>query len=263
MLSDLEVALQAAASAATIVRNAFGSRPEVTYKGEVDPVTATDHAAERAVIEVIERARPSDAILAEESGGSSWRNGRVWICDPIDGTVNFLHGFPHVAVSVALWGDSAPIAGVVIDVARNEVFSAIAGAGSFLNGEPIGVSAVTEPKRALITTGFPYDRQNNAAAYLKPVEAVLSRYQGVRRVGSAALDLCWTAAGRVDGYWEYQLKPWDGAAGYLIVEEAGGRVTDINGRSRDLDAPTTIAGNPTIQADLLETVKPHIPGHLL
>lgn len=259
---DLEVAVRAAQAGAEVIGKALGGELKIDFKGEVDPVTHVDHEAEEAIRRIINAARPDDGWLGEESGGDRWDQGRVWICDPLDGTVNFLHGLPQVSVSVALWEDGAPLVGVVVDVARDETFAAAAGRGATLDGRPIRVSEIIEPARALIVTGFPYDRQTHAAAYLPAVGAVLSRYQGLRRLGSAALDLCWVACGRLDGYWEYKLKPWDAAAAMLVVEEAGGFVTDMAGNTHDLDAIGMVAGNPIIQPDLRMTVAPHLPAHL-
>lgn len=262
MSTDLAIALEAAHTAAALVAQKIGESFEVGFKGAVDPVTDVDHAAEALILSVLGSRRPGDGVLAEESGGVGWDEGRVWICDPIDGTVNFLHGVPHVSVSVALWEDGSPLVGVVVDPCRGETFAAVAGAGATLNGSPIRVSETTEPIRGLIVTGFPYDRHTRAGSYLRPVEAVLERFQGIRRTGSAALDLCWTASGRFDGYWEYHLKPWDAAAGALIVEEAGGLLTNLDGEPHDLGATTFVAGNPTIHQVLLETITPHLPEHL-
>lgn len=262
MSSDLELALLAAGAGAEVIREAVGSAFEVGFKGDVDPVTQIDRAAESAIIAILESKRPQDAILSEEAGGGGWRHGRVWICDPLDGTVNFLHGLPQFSVSVALWIDGRPAVGVVHDVSRNEVFYAETGLGARLNGVPITVSLVDSPSRALIVTGFPYDRQDRAAAYMPGIEAVLARYQGIRRLGSAALDFCWTACGRFDGYWEYTLKPWDAAAGILIVEEAGGIVTDDKQQRHNLDAGATYAGNLHIQPDLVTTLAGLKPVHV-
>lgn len=261
MRTDLEVALEAAQAGAAVVREALGGELRIDFKSEVDPVTHVDHQAETAIRQLVATHRPADGWLGEESGGDHWAEGRVWICDPIDGTVNFLHGLPQVSVSVALWEKGSPRVGVVIDVARQETFAAAAGEGATLNDRPIEVSTTTDPPRALIVTGFPYDRQTRAATYLPAVEAVLTRYQGLRRLGSAALDMCWVACGRLDGYWEYQVKPWDAAAGMLIIEEAGGVATDTDGRHHSLDRPM-VAGNPIIQPDLLATVGHLVPDHL-
>lgn len=255
MLSDLEVALEAARAGAALVGEAFGPGAAASFKTSgVDPVTATDQASEEAILGTITRLRPDDHILAEESGGASFDDGRVWIADPLDGTVNFVHGFPPVAVSVALWDDGSPQLGVVIDVTRNEEFTAEAGEGAFLDGRPIAVSKQSEISRSLIGTGFPYDRQGNAERYGRVVARVLARAQGVRRAGSAALDMCYVAAGRLDGYWEYGLGAWDAAASLLIVSEAGGRWTAFGGGEYRLGSGGVVVTNGHIHDVLVETV---------
>src|SRR5690606_34104099 len=233
MTPDLQVALEAARAGAEVVRQGFLTRPEVAMKGAVDPVTEVDQAAEDAVLRVLDRHRTDDAVLGEESGGAGWDSDRVWIVDPLDGTVNFIHDMPHFSVSVALWEEGTPRVAVVIDVIRGEEFTAESGAGSQLNGEPITVSTEPDFGDSLIVTGFPYDRQEHADAYASTMAAVVSRVRGVRRLGSAALDFAWVACGRFDGYWEYSLAPWDTAAGALLVTEAGGVVTDTAGRPYD------------------------------
>lgn len=262
MPNDLDAALEAARAGAAVVRDAFTSHHTVRMKGVVDPVTAVDDAAEAAVFEALSRLCPGDAVLGEESGGEGWDSERVWIVDPLDGTVNFIHGLPHVAVSVAVWERGSPIAGAVIDVVRGEEFTARAGQGTWLNGAPIRVTDRSDLGGSLIATGFPYDRRDRAAVYAEVVGAVLAEIQGLRRLGSAALDLAWTAAGRYDGYWEYGLGPWDAAAGLLLVEEAGGRVTDHLGDAYRLDTATIVATNGHIHDALSDLVATHLPEHL-
>lgn len=251
---DLTVAREAAAAAAAVVRPAFGGPVVSRLKGAVDPVTEVDIAAEEAILAVLRSRRPSDRVLAEESGGGAWDRGRVWIVDPLDGTVNFVHGIPHVAVSVALWQDGEPRAGVVIDVCRGTVFAAAAGRGAASDGEPIGVAEGVSPAEALVATGFPYDRQERAARYAREVEAVLRRFRDVRRLGSAALDLAWVAAGHYQGYWEHGLAPWDAAAGVLLVAEAGGVVSGPHGEPFTLSSEAVVAAAPRTHAHLLSTL---------
>ncbi len=198
----------------------FGSHRVVEQKGRLDPVTEIDRASEAAIVSILSTHRPEDGLLGEE-GTARGSAGRRWIIDPLDGTVNFIHGIPQVAVSVALWDGDQPLAGVVVDVIRDEVFAAASGKGATRDGAPIQPSSVTELHRAVVATGFPYDHDLHAVDYLKPVAAVLARVNGLRRIGSAALDLCWVACGRFDAYWEYSISPWDGAAGAIIA--AGGR----------------------------------------
>lgn len=262
MSSDLEAALEAARAGATVVRERFLSPPDIRMKGAVDPVTMVDDDAERAIFEVLARMCPGEDVLGEESGGADWDSERVWIVDPLDGTVNFVHGMPHVAVSVAVWASRMPLAGVVIDVIQNEEFTAAKGEGAHLNGETISVSTQLLLTDSLLVTGFPYDRQERAGDYADTLGAVLAQVQGIRRLGSAALDFSWVACGRFDGYWEYGLGPWDAAAGMLMVEEAGGRVTDHAGERYDLGSGTVAATNGHIHDRLTEIVTAHLPAHL-
>lgn len=252
--SDLELALHATRLAAAIVSDAFGAQLDPEMKGVVDPVTEADRAAEDAVREALTSARPDDLILGEERGGAAWDRGRVWIVDPLDGTVNFVHRVPHVGVSVALVVEGVAEVGVVHDVVRDEVYAARRQAGATLDGVAMTVSGVSDVGQALVGTGFPYDRRRHAAALAEVVGRVLGAAQGIRRMGSAALDLCYVASGRLDAYWETRLAPWDAAAGTLIVTEAGGRVTDLTGTPHRLDAPGVLASNGLVHDAMLEIV---------
>ncbi len=254
-MDDLSVAMAAARAGSDVITSAGRGGRSVEFKGEVDPVTETDSASEDAVLGIIRAHRPDDQVLAEESGGAGWDSGRVWIVDPLDGTVNFLHGLPHVGVSVGLWIDGAPSVGVVADPYRGEVFHGVRGGGAFLNGRPIRVSPSADLSRSLIVTGFPYDRQQRAAEYSTTLGKVLARAQGIRRLGAATLDFCWVAAGRFEGYWEYGLGPWDAAAGMVILSEAGGRTTDFEGGSYILGSSTVLATNGHIHQDMIETLR--------
>lgn len=261
MHPDLEVAVEAARAGAEVVRAGFGGDLDVRMKGDVDPVTAVDTAAEAAVMAVIGHHRRHDEVLGEESGGSGWKADRVWIVDPLDGTINFLHAIPHVAVSVALWEKGRAVVGVVVDVSRDELFSAVAGEGAAMNGAPIRVSDLAEMTNCVVATGFPYDRRAHATEYATTLGAVLAQVQGVRRFGSAALDLAWVACGRYDAYWEYGLAPWDAAAGSLLVQEAGGEVTDHTGARNGLDSTALVASNGLIHEGLRQIVADHLPPH--
>ncbi|MDX1447479.1 MAG: inositol monophosphatase family protein [Acidimicrobiia bacterium] len=257
MQIDLDIALESAAIAADIVSRGFRQTTTHSLKSTaVDPVTEFDQAAETAIREFLADRVPDDAILGEEEGGAGWQTGRVWIIDPLDGTINFLHGVPHVAVSVALWVDGVPRVAVVRDVIGGEVFSAVAGRGARVDEESVRVSSTSDPVAALVATGFPYDRRERAGELATVLGKVLAEVQGIRRLGSAALDLCWVAAGRFDAYWEYQLQPWDTAAGQLIVAEAGGLVTDLAGSPYVPDAPGIVASNGRLHATLLEILSP-------
>jgi myo-inositol-1(or 4)-monophosphatase len=263
---DVWVAVRAARAGAEIVQTGFFQPLDTAMKGAVDPVTQIDEAAEEAIRQVIATHFPEDAILGEEGGGSDWRKGRVWIVDPLDGTVNFLHRIPQVAISVALWDDGRPLVGVIIDAARNDEFVAVKGEGARLNGEEIRVSDTATLGESVVVTGFPYDRREHAAAYLKVVEEVMTRTTGTRRMGAAALDLAWVACGRFDAYWEhgmpYGVKPWDIAAGLLLVTEAGGHFTNEDGDHHLLEAKAHIASNGKVHEELREIVERTMPEHL-
>ena len=243
IFSDLELAVVVARQAAERLREALGKKAEVEFKGEVDPVTEVDRRVEAEIRQMLLLHRPADGILGEEEGGILPPKGRVWILDPLDGTVNFIHGLAPVSVSVALWKDRAPVVGVVIEAIHGEEFTAVRGEGATLGARPISVSSNALLSQALVATGFPYDRQKRAHEYAGLLATVLATCQGVRRRGSAALDLCYVADGRFDAYWEQGLAVWDMAAGILIVEEAGGTVTDLEGGPVPLDGSMVLATN--------------------
>ena len=244
--SDLELALAVARQAARRLREALGKSAEVEFKGQVDPVTEVDRRVETEIRQMLESQRPADAIVGEEEGGILSSQGRAWIIDPLDGTVNFIHGLAPVSVSVALWENRSPMVGVVIEAIHREEFTAARGQGAWRGGQPIAVSSNERLSQALVGTGFPYDRQERAFEYAALLGAVLAKCQGVRRRGSAALDLCYVADGRFDAFWEQGLAIWDVAAGILIVEEAGGKVTGLDGGQVPLDGSMVVATNGVI-----------------
>lgn len=260
------VALRAARAAAEMIKEGFHSALETVMKGDVDPVTQVDRSVERAIMEILDAEFPEDRRLGEEGGGSDWREGRVWIVDPLDGTVNFVHRLPHVAVSIALWEDGAPLVGVVLDVARGEEFVAVRGGGATLDGRPIRVGDTKELAQALVLTGFPYDQREHPGGYLAQVERLLVESQAVRVIGSAALDLAWVAAGRADAYTEHGgrrgLKPWDLAAGALLVTEAGGRFGDVDGNEFVLKGRAFVASNDHLFEKVASLVRDTMPDHL-
>ncbi len=263
---DVWVAVRAARAGAEVVQDGFFDIHDTEMKSAVDPVTEVDHAAEDAIRAVIGSHFPDDSILGEEGGGGDWRSGRIWIVDPLDGTVNFVHRLPQVAVSVALWSEGRPLVGVILDAARNEEFVAVEGGGATLNGEEIHVSETPTLDQSLVSTGFPYDRRQHAGAYLAVVEEVMRNSQGTRRLGSAALDLAWLAAGRYDAYWEHGgtqgVKPWDVAAGILLITEAGGRYTNESGEINQLQARAHVASNGKVHDELRSIVARTMPEHL-
>ena len=260
---ELTVALLAARTGAAVVREHFGVTVKADYKSDANPVTAVDRASEEQVLKVLRGHYPDDALLAEEGGGSGSVEGRVWLVDPLDGTVNFVHSIPHVAVSVALWINGEAAVGVVIDPLRHEEFSASREGGAYLGERPIAVSTQPDLSHSLIATGFPYDRNLHADSYAANLGAVLGRAQGIRRMGSAALDLAWVAAGLYDGYWEFALQPWDMAAGVLLVTEAGGAVSNALGANLQLTDTGVVVSNGHIHRELLNAVQSTIPQHLV
>ncbi|MDR9449598.1 MAG: inositol monophosphatase family protein [Acidimicrobiia bacterium] len=256
---DLDVAVSAAQQGGDAIKPWMGRLQGADFKGEVDPVTVADRESEEMIIAAIKAARPEDDILAEESGGDPLGRERVWIIDPLDGTVNFLHGVPHVGVSIALYEQGLPRVGVVVDVFRGEVFTAAAGAGARCNGKPISVSRQDGLGAALVATGLPYDRRRFADLYAQILGEMLKHVQGIRRMGTASLDLAWVACGRYDGYWELKLAPWDVAAGILLVREAGGQVTDLDGKPARPGDPAVVASNPLLANTFCERVAAAIP----
>lgn len=248
-MDDVELCMAAAVAGGAIVADHFGRTTDAELKGKFNPVTAADHAAETTIVDLIRSERPGDGILAEEGSGAA-SSGRRWIIDPLDGTVNFVHRIPHVGVSVALYEGTNPLVGVIVDPMRNEEFVAVLGKGATLNGEPIAVSATSELDRAVIATGFPYDHDRTAAQLGATLTAVLEQVNGIRRMGAAALDLAWVAAGRYDGYWELDVAPWDVAAGILLVTEAGGVVTDPEGAPSTPEMSAAVATNGALAEDL-------------
>jgi myo-inositol-1(or 4)-monophosphatase len=229
---------------------------EVTEKSRNDFVTRVDVMAEEAIIEIIRDHYPEHSILGEESGQSG-EHEYQWIIDPLDGTTNYIHGFPVFSVSIAVTCAGELAHAVVYDPMRQEIFTASRGQGAQLDGRRIRVSKRQHLKDALLATGFPYRiGEEQTETYLNMLRAVMRDTAGVRRPGSAALDLCYLAAGRVDGFWELGLKKWDIAAGALIVREAGGRISDFNGTDRYLESGNVVAGNPKIYAALSRLFAP-------
>ena len=243
-LQDLE---RLAREAGAILRDGYNKDHTVHYKGVIDLVTETDHASEAFLLGEIKAKFPGGHILAEESGEIEGSNTDLWYIDPLDGTVNYAHHVPIFCVSIALAVKGVLTLGAIYDPMRDEMFTAEKGKGAFLNGKKLQVSNTNELGKSLLVTGFPYDTWNTELDNFKYFERLAKRTQGVRRLGSAALDACYVGAGRFDGFWEYKLKPWDVAAGGLIAAEAGAKVTSIDGRDNFLAAPMSIlAATPGI-----------------
>ena len=251
-LAELRVtAEEGARRAGRILAERFGGERVVEFKGRIDLVTDADRAAEAELLSWLRERHPTHAVLAEESGLRGGQ-GLRWVVDPLDGTTNYAHRVPHFCVSVAVEGPAGLLAGAVYDPMRDELFSAARGQGAHLDGVRLAVSACTQVERALLATGFPYDVRERPEVPMGLFNRLIPRAQGVRRMGSAALDLAYVAAGRYDAYFEFGLKPWDLAAGALLVEEAGGRVSHIDGAPLRVTRGDVLASTPGLGALLGE-----------
>jgi len=250
VLRDAAVAM--AAEAGAILLEGYGRRHHPERKGRIDLVTLYDRRSEERILERIRERFPGSAVLAEESGAHERAPGGSlrWIVDPLDGTTNYSHNYPFFSVSIAAERDGELVAGAVYDPVAREMFAAARGLGATLNDGPIRVSDIAELESALLVTGFPYDVREHPERALPAFHAFLARAQGIRRDGSATLNLCYTAMGRFDGFWEPRLAPWDMAAGSLILREAGGRVTDYRGGAFDLAGGEILATNGTLHAEM-------------
>jgi myo-inositol-1(or 4)-monophosphatase len=249
----LPVALDAARGAGRLLREELGGARRISHKRSIiDLVTEMDQRAERFIVERLLAAFPDHAVLAEESGATDGRSEFRWVIDPLDGTTNYAHGLPVFAVSVALERAGTVELGVAYDPTRDECFVAQRGGGATLDGQPIRVSRVDALDQALLVTGFPYDIRTTGETNLPEYAALSVRAQAVRRLGSAVLDLCYVACGRLDGFWEFALGPWDMAAGGLIVQEAGGRVSNVHGGPWRLEGPGVLASNGLVHDAILD-----------
>jgi len=251
-----EAACVMARDAGAILREGHGRSHAAERKGRIDLVTEYDRRSEALLLARIREQFPDHAVLAEESGAHDGARAR-WLIDPLDGTTNFAHDYPFFCVSIGVEVDGALAAAAVYDPSRDELFAAAAGFGATRNDQAIRVSEVSELEDALLVTGFPYDVREHPERHVPLFQDFLMRAQGVRRDGSAALNLCYLAAGRFDGFWESALSPWDLAAGVLIVREAGGVVTDHAGGPLRLDGRQITAANPALHARMLEVLAPH------
>jgi myo-inositol-1(or 4)-monophosphatase len=263
------VGRQAALAAGAVLRLNYHKPHRITYKGAIDPVTESDLQSQEMIIALIRQTFPEHGFLAEEKTGKGEQLSAVvsgparaeappayrWIIDPLDGTVNFAHGYPAFCVSIAWEAAGTLRYGVIYDPLRDELFEARQGGGAYLNGQPISVSKIDRLDRALVTTGFPYDIRERLPETLGRIGRVLAVAQGVRRGGSAALDMAYVACGRFDGFWEENLKPWDTAAGVLIVNEAGGKITTFSGGDYDIYAPNILASNGILHDQIVSLIQ--------
>jgi myo-inositol-1(or 4)-monophosphatase len=259
----LNIAIRAARNAGDLIQRSSQNLDNIhiDQKGRNDYASEVDRMAEHEIIKVIRTAFPDHAILAEESGEHQG-NDYVWVIDPLDGTTNFLHGFPQYAVSIALKNKNKLELGVIYDPLRDELFTAERGGGAMLNNRKIRVAKHNSMRGALIGTGFPFKKQENLEPYLNMFRAVTQDTAGIRRAGAAALDLAYVACGRLDAYWETGVSEWDIAAGVLLVQEAGGVATDFAFNDKYLQSGNIIVGNPRMHQLMYHTLEPHIPDNL-
>jgi len=255
--AEMKTLRQALEAGGAVLKKKF-RKVNYKLKGRANLVTEADLESQKTVTGIIAGAFPEDGFYAEEAASGEMPAGRVWIIDPLDGTTNYAHGFPAAGVSIGFSQDGIIKAGGVYDPFREEFFLAEKGKGSYMNGERLRVSGAGSIEKALLVTGFPYDRAERSDYYCRFFSHFMKISHDVRRMGAASLDMCWTAAGRVDGYWEFNLKPWDVAAGKIIIEEAGGKVTDFGGGPWRVDAALgsqTLAANPALHAEMLRHIK--------
>ena len=252
--NEREVAGRAARSAGELLKHKFGKVHHIVKKGDIDLVTEADLAAEEIILKMLRNHFPKDNILSEEAGARDLSSARTWVVDPLDGTTNFAHGFPFFAVSIALEIDKEMVLGIVYNPFMGEFFEARKGQGAFLNGRPIHVSNARNLSESLLATGFPYDIRERSNRIFERFRNMVVGSRGVRRAGSAAIDLCYVAAGRLDGLWEENLKPWDTAAGAVIVLEAGGKLSTCEGRVFTPYLQSVVACSPMIHGDMVKTL---------
>jgi len=253
---ERRVAIDAARAAGAILEAELHAAHRVAFKGQtINLVTEMDERAEALIVGRLASAFPDDASLAEERGAAPGRSGRRWIVDPLDGTTNYAHGLAVFSVSIALEVDRRIALGVAYDPSVDELYVAERGRGATVNDERLTVSATARLEESLLATGFPYNIRETPDTNLKEYAAFALRCRGVRRFGSAVLDLAWVAAGRLDGFWELRLGAWDVAAASLFVEEAGGRITNLVGDAVDLDAPAVVASNGRIHDEMLSVLR--------
>ena len=248
-------AVAAAYRGAGVLLSHLGKITRIDKKSAIDLVTEADTRSEAAILEVIRTGYPDHAILAEESGRNQSQSDAKWLVDPLDGTTNFAHQINHFAISIAFAFEEKTCVGVVLNPVSGELFTAIAANGAQLNGKTIRVSAISDMSESLLVTGFPYSVRENLKPVVQRMASCLQVAQGIRRSGSAALDLCYVACGRYEGYWEQYLKPWDSAAGELIAREAGAKVTDFSDRPYLVDMPEILATNGKIHSELIKLLQ--------
>ena len=255
MKEYLDIALEAAKRAGEIIRENFHKKKLIDYKGRINLVTNVDREAEKVVIETIKNYYPKHNILTEETEYAQDPDQEYcWVIDPLDGTTNYVHGFPFVCVSIALQRNGKSIVGVVYNPILHELFHAEKGKCSFRNNEPVSVSGNADFSKSLLATGFPYDMLNDERNNIQNFAQVIKNCRGIRRPGSAAIDICYVACGVFDGYWELELYPWDTAAGIVILDEAGGKVSKFDGSEFSIFDKEIVASNGKVHEELLKVL---------
>jgi len=256
----LKVSVDVSFKAGELIKEGFYKNLEknlyYTLKGFADPVTEYDKKSEKMIIDLLSSKFPNSSFITEESGEIGDKNGEIkWIIDPLDGTVNFIHSIPYIAVSIGLEIDGDIVAGVVYNPIIDELFTAIKGAGSFMNNKKIKVSNISTPSDSLIVTGFPYRREGRIDELMKPLRVFIKDYQGFRRLGAASVDMCYVARGSFEAFYEENLKPWDTAAGKVIVEESGGKITDYYGNQFTIYSRSIVASNGLVHDYIVDALK--------
>lgn len=262
-MKEFKIAFKAVKKGGEILTRFFG-KTKYELKGPRNPVTIADTQSQNIIVSEIKKYFPFDSFLAEENLETIDNIERIWILDPLDGTVNYAHNYPHFAISLSFIEGNEIKLGIIFDVIKDELFWAIKGKGAFLNGKKINVSKTQKLGESLLATGFAYDREQKAEFYCSFYSKFLKVSHDIRRAGAASLDMAWLACGRLDGYWEFNLNPWDVAAGKLLVEEAGGKVTDFDGKKWKFDLDSlkkwgkeTLSSNGYIHKEMLKIISHH------
>ena len=254
-LRYVAVAAEAVLKAGAIQKALYGKKIQISHKGEIDLVTEVDRACEVSILETLRSRFPDHDIVTEEQVIDQAGSRYVWFTDPLDGTTNYAHGYPFFCSSVGLTIDGTPVAGAVYDPLKEELFTAEKGGGAYLNGRRLRVSAATELLQSMLVTGFPYDLRDDLQSKLRLFNSFMAEARAIRRDGAAALDLCYLAAGRVDGFWEERLQPWDMMAGILMVTEAGGMASRFDGTPLGLRADEIVASNGPLHGPMMKVLR--------
>jgi len=252
---ELDLAKEAALNAGKILKELYLKPHQIIHKGEIDLVTEADIASEKTIKEILNKSVIAPILAEESTDIKLTQNKTMWIVDPLDGTTNFAHGFPWFCVSIALWDKDNPLIGVIYLPIFNECFWAVKGLGAFLNGKKIEVSDTSLLNSALLATGFPYDVRKYPDKVIAALKDMIVKCQGIRRAGAAAIDMAYVACGRLDGFWEIKLKPWDTAAGLLLIQEAGGKVTDFSNNKYNPWIKEVLASNNKIHKEMVDVLK--------